>query len=406
MNLDTPATVLLGILLVVLSGFGVAIVARHQHVSLWVATPVILWPSGNVYVQAPIIGILALGTLIGSRSRLRETRKPILLFLGFAIVMTLGLIFHGVPMTVTPDEQRNSFIAMLLSVSVIPIVALQRTPLLTTLKVVALSSALISVYILITYQVVGGRVSSETHNSDAIGLAAALGILTSIGALILTRKFRWFLVSIPSIALFVEAQTRAALVILGVGLLLLWLFHNASPTRIAIAILVLAAAPFLPDLVLAMERALFSQRDTQYLEVQSRVDVLLLAGRLIVENPISGIGWRHFTDESLQTIGVVINAHNDYALIGAEGGMVALALLAGLVLRSVTFRDPTAGGHVLRALAIAAAAALLFGNLITDLRVTWVIWILLGIAWSSQRSKTAHPSAFDRGRRASSILQR
>lgn len=389
---DLLTTAFLGIAAAGLCILGVALVARYQHVSLWVATPLLLWPSNTVYVQAVVFGVLALGTLIGSRSRLMETRKPILLFLGFAVVMTLGFFMHGHAVITKPDEARNSFIMMLLSVAVIPITALQRPPLLRTLQVLGCSGAAASVYILATYEEQGGRVASETHNPDAIGLAAALAVLATAAIVMLTRRYRWLWIAAPSLMLFLQAQTRSAFVVLTIGFLLLWLLRRASPVRVAIALFGAAAAPFVIDLAMSLQRTLFSERDARYLEVQSRFDVLLLAGRLIVENPISGVGWRHFTDHSKESLGVVINAHNDYALIAAEGGLVAFALFAGLVLRVLTFRDSTSEGRLLRALVIAACATLAFGNLITDLRLTWAVWLLLGIAWSSARNKGRHPA--------------
>jgi len=391
--LDGFAITAIGILAVIAAVLGIVIVAKWQHRSLWAATPVVLWPTSTIYVQAAIVAVLAIGTVIGSRSRIHETKRPILLFLGFALCMVIVLIVHGPPEVVEPAAARNLLIAMLLGIAVVPITALQRPPLIPSLKALALSGAAVSVYVLATYGVLGGRVASETHNPNAIGLAASLAFLSALGVALLTRRSRWILVAVPSLMLFAGTQNRSGLIVIAVGAVLLWLLQRTSRTRVVGAMVVLSAAPFVIDIVLASQSALFSRRQTVNFGVEARFEVLSLALRLAIEHPFLGVGWRHFTDESLRTLDVALNTHNDYALVAAEGGLLAFVLFVGIVVRGLTFRDPTKEGRALQALALAAGLTLFFGNMITDFRVTWPLWVLIGMAWSSTRDRERPNSA-------------
>lgn len=366
--------------------FLVAVVARYKHVALWCAIPLLLWPTMPIQLKVAVVAVLGVGTVLGSLSRLRLARKPIWLYVGFVAVMTFGFLVHAPPVTATPSEARNSFIALLLNLALVPVIALSRPPFVTTLKVLGLSGVVASAYLLRYSETVGSRVGLVDYNSDVLGTAAALAILALVAVFAATGERRWLPPAVLPLALFLAAQTRSALVILVLGLGLFWLLRRASPVRVVVVCVMLAAIPFLAKAALAGERILFASRDARHLEVQSRIDTLKLALKTAVENPLLGVGWRHFTDESLQHLGFVINAHNDYALIAAEGGLIALVLFAGLMLRAVTFRDATREGTALRAVLIAALAGLAFGNLVTDLRVMLSVWVLLGLAWASHRN--------------------
>jgi O-antigen ligase len=396
---DTGTTVLAVTLALILAAYAVVIVSRHQHLALWLSIPVLMWPTTPAEAQAGIVLLLLAGTLIGSRARIRTSAKPLLLAVGFAAVMTTTYVVHGAPATVVPTEARNSFILMLVSVAVIPIATLMRPPLVGTLKAFAVAGAAGSVYVLLAGVYLGGRITMPTYNADAIGKFAALTLLAAISIVALGGRRRWLLLGLPSVVLFMAAQTRAALVVLVLGLGLMWMLRRGGPIRVVIVLVFLALVPLMSAVAVPLQRLLFAQRDANFLEVQSRVDVLQLALEQFRDHPLLGVGWRHFTDKSLESLGVIINAHNDYALIAAEGGIFAIALLLGLMARAITFRtDDRVTAAVLRSILIAAAATMAFGNLITDLRVVLPLWVLLGIAWSME-SRRGQASRAERPQR-------
>lgn len=370
--------------------FGIAAIARWQHRALWIATPILLWPTSSIYVQSTIVVLLILGTLIGSRKHLRGATKPFAIFSAFVVWMLFIFVLHGAPVVVDADAARNHFIAMLLSIVMVPVVALQRPPLLGTLKALALSGAAVSLFVFLTYGETAGRVSSETHNPNAIGLAAALALLASTAVAMLSRSPLWLMLTVPSLLVFVGSQNRSGLIVIVVGSVLLWLLQRTGPIRIVGAATLVIVAPFAVDFALSSQRLLFSERETQNFEVSAREAVLGLAIRLTAEHPFFGVGYRHFSDYSGFQLGLFLNTHNDYARIAAEGGVIAILLLGGLVIRVLTFRDPSREGHVLRALTIAACLTLAFGNLITDFRVTWALWVLLGMCWVESRNPSKH----------------
>lgn len=377
---DTAAMGVFAIVAIVL------VASRPAH-ALLAFIPVAMWPNQPEVAGLPLVfglsALLVLGIALGSIGRLRENRKLILLSVGFAAVMAAAFLNHGPPTGVLPSEQRNHLLAFLLGVALVPAAALARPSLTATLRVVAVSATAASAYTFLFADRVAGRALFADYNSDVLGCAAAFGILAVAAVARMERRPAWWLLMPAPVLAFMAAQTRSALVVLAVGLLATWLLTRPGPGRVAAICIGLAVIPFMIGPALAFQRALFSGRDARYLEIESRVEALRLAGSLVRENPLLGVGYRHFPDEAVRNLGVAINAHNDFALLAAENGLPALLLFLCILARVFTFRLPDVRAQaIVRGLMIAAFAAFVFGNVMTDLRMTTPGWVLLGLAWT------------------------
>lgn len=367
----------------------VGVAATAPRLTLYALTPVAMWPDvwivHGVPVQHGLIALYATGAILGAvlSPNRRVPWKALLLAAGLGGLLLLTLHVHGESRVLEHGQSRNHLYALLASLAIIPAVAASAPPVIGMVRAVALSAVPASLWLLANAQALDNRVALETYNSDGIGQAAAIGIAALWGLAAATRRPIYMLPSLAPLAVFMGAQTRSALVMLGVGLVAWWMLRKPGPSRVAAACIGVAAVPLLAGPAVALQRALFSERSEHYLEVAGRADVLELSLRTMIENPLLGVGYRHMLDESSRRLGMALDPHNDIARIGAEAGVGALVLLLCLLVRTLTFTaDSPPETRLLRVLLIVASGTLVFGNVATDPRVSFPLWALLGVAWS------------------------
>jgi len=231
-----------------------------------------------------------------------------------------------------------------------------------------------------------GRHGGLGLNPNYVGLMISVGIVLAVGlALRHERKIAYLCA--PGLLLGMAfSQSRGAVLAVAVGLVILLLTQSGLLQRsrarlITVASLVAAAGTF----------ALFSVLRAGTWAEQSneqRWGAISLAIELSFSHPLVGVGWQGFPQYSASdpTLQRLMNTHNDYLRVSAEGGLIAIVLF--LIFLALAFRRPTT---LIRRMLLGVCATwmtgLLFMNALGTPAVSLVPLLLLGILAGSQSSQ-------------------
>ncbi|HYN95248.1 MAG TPA: O-antigen ligase family protein [Pilimelia sp.] len=334
-------------------------------------------------IPGEILLLIALeaGVLVGSAGRWRQVVVPVGLVAALTAVLAYSYAFPRAALWPDPSSARNHLLALVLNLALIAVVAVTRPSRLAVLKTLGVGGCAVAVYLSLMGTTVGGRLTAEDLNPNAIGHASALTTVILTGVFVATRRAVWLVLAGPPVLLLVATQSRGAMVVLGVGWGVLWLLGRAGPIRVAAVAFGTVGAVLLTQPLQAAMGMLLSRRDASHLDATIRLDLVRLGIELAMAHPLTGVGYRQFSVYSGEALGIPLNAHNEYVRIAAESGLVALALLLMICARVAVLRgDPTTDRPLTAALA-ACLTGLAFSNTMSDLRSTLTVWVLLGLAW-------------------------
>lgn len=383
------------ILVALIAGvLAVAFTARRPQVALYIATPILMWPS-QIYVltvplQVPVVLVLLAGALLGTRWWTRPSVvHAALIAAGIAGLIWLSDINPPSALVQVPQATVfNHFFVLVANLALVPIVAAINPPRAALLRALGASGVALCAYISVegsgATSVVVTRLQIETLNPNSVGHIAALALLVAVGLYLRGSGWRWWLVAavVPAYTLF-YSQSRGAFVVTAVGLLVMWISGRRGASRIFAVLLGVLAVLMTVTSLDSVQQALLASRDQSANETEARVSTLRLSINLIREHPWGGIGYQHFFDYTRKRLGIIIEPHNDWARLAAECGIPCVLLLLWLASRAMRFRIKTPVDTVMRAVLISGLVAWLFTNSMTDLRMSLPTWVLLGAAWAT-----------------------
>lgn len=180
------------------------------------------------------------------------------------------------------------------------------------------------------------RAVGSFGNPNYFGLFAAIATVTAAGLLIEARSTRLRLVLLGAClilgASLAVSLSRGAVVAFAAGLLCLAFSRGRTRTTILVAVgLVLAAAVLFPIFVqwrLATTDGGAGSAATLAQSDDGRLAAILAGPELFLTDPLFGVGWGHYSSMSSQFAGpgVSLAAHNWYANLLAEGGIVGIVI--------------------------------------------------------------------------------
>lgn len=229
-------------------------------------------------------------------------------------------------------------------------------------------------------------------NEITMGLLTGLGLVAIVGYLWPTTPGPWRLVWLPFAAVmapaFIGAGSRGALAGAAVALLLTLGLQLARPGNRRPAVAILVAAVAVAPVIWAGSPPAAKQKYLSSLQLGQGSDALDAGGgargeifssavRLFAENPM-GVGTNGYP-----ALTGYIWPHNIVLELGAELGIVGVALLAALVVAVArTLARAYAGPSAPEAVGAAGLAALPFTLAFSsyDLNNNRILWIMLGVA--------------------------
>jgi hypothetical protein len=377
----------------------VGVVAAAPRKAVLIAIPLLMAPlnftPGDINARTALAAALEVGVLLGQIRYLRQARSAIFLALPLAAMVLLSLYGNPPAMIIPRDAATNHAITLVLFVLLIPTFALARPGWPAAMGTLALSGTFLSMYSMAFGLWGGGRNQlNETINANATGHFAVVATMCCIVMAYLQRRPLWLIPAGLSLTEAVFSQSRGGFVALGIGLAVLWFVTRKKPTRGAYLFFAVGAGIAAWPILIWAQTALFSLRDPDYLEVDSRQQVARLAIKLAVQNPVKGIGYRGFLDHSYFDVGVAMDTHDDYLRIACECGLLAFGLLAAAILlaaRSLLRGDRTT--KIYAAALITSVSVFAFANTLTELRVSLPAWIFLGLALASSAGARPDPDS-------------
>lgn len=186
----------------------------------------------------------------------------------------------------------------------------------------------------------------EDNNDFALALAMSVPLLVHLGTSErreILRKGVWLMIPLTMITV-VLTRSRGGTVAMGVmAAVLIWRSRNRL-LGISLGVLTIGAVVALAPTEY-IERIKTIRNYQEEGSAASRIRAWMVAGRMIQDNPITGVGFRRFqmnyldyepnpTPDQLSGDGTIV-AHNSYLQIWAECGTPAFALYMGLLFLSL-----------------------------------------------------------------------
>ena len=251
------------------------------------------------------------------------------------------------------------------------------------LRAMAIVGVLASLYALTRGdQYTGGRIGAMALNPNYFGAYLTLPIVASLGLAWRRRNPLWLLAVAACVAGLVATQSRGASLAVLAGVIFLVSQNRSRLWRTVISVIVMAALAVsfnsfgtIIDIGAGNRPAAELIADTA---IRSRVIGFLLD--VIAAHPLRGIGFSQFAAYAAAApgLGIYIAATNEYLLLAAETGLLALVVL--LVLLWCGIKPRRAGDMaVIRAVAFTYAIDMLFLDTLSTLVSIVPFWLCLGL---------------------------
>lgn len=356
------------------------VAVRWRTAAMALAIPVLtLIPTvGHVALTVPVLAGLAAASLTDLVVR-RKAPPRGFTYAGLATVVWFAVVLF---FTSANAEATGSQAATTVIVCLEVLLAVVTARGVSGLALVRSSVVTASLVGLIVALTPGEKVYAWRHggvglNPNYAGLILAVGIVLAVG-LALQHERRIAYACAPGlIAGTVMSQSRGAMVALAVGLALVVLSHVGPPRTarsriIAGAVAIIVGGSF--TLFTILRAGTWAQQSDD-----QRWGGLGLALKLTFSHPLVGIGWLNFPQFARSDLAVdrLMNTHNDYLRLAAEGGLIAIALWL-LFVGSGLRRPTTPLQKTLLGAVVAWATGLLFVNGLATPAVSLAPLLLLG----------------------------
>ena len=263
------------------------------------------------------------------------------------------------------------------------------------------------------------RPSGPFVNANYFGLYMALGLVATLGGMLMLRRLRLLLIicAVPiAFALTFGSLSRGALLAVLPGVLILvWTWSRPRIALLATTVLV-AMAVILYPLLLDARVARSETGTTADAEAgvsvsdQERLNAVVAAIPLFAVDPVFGVGFGQYHFESTRFVrsSHATSSHNQYLNILAEQGLVGVAAFAGLVAALIAGLVRARSGLSKLAMAMAATYAMagLALEPLNSLQTSGSLWLVLGAGLATATLRQAAPAAAERTRRHQGALDR
>jgi len=363
-----------------------------------------VWPGGQQVLLAAI-GMLTFGVSLlvaGQTLRLRREHVWVGLLAGSLLIsFWLPKLVMSTQTSRTADIVGLAAGLALLSAGI----AAQPRP-RNAATLIATVGAIASAFLLARGEYVDGRLEGLGLNPNYLGAAVALWLVAAAGLAKCRRNPVWLVPAGMCLVALLATQSRGAVLTAAAGLLFVFTAGRSPRQRLPVLLVLVPAVLLLPGSLDVVEQLTVGERSAIELTYNSdiRARTAEFAFQVALEHPLRGIGYGMFPPYAAGSpeIGIYINTHNDYLRLAAEAGVLAVLALLVLFWRGVTRWDTHSDTHcdtqwgdgdaaVLRAVAVAYAVSLLFGNTLSNLTVTAPFWVALGCLLSG-RTKTVPTS--------------
>lgn len=338
-------------------------------------------------MEVPALGAVALmqvGIVLRCGRHLPKLRS--IAVIAFAGLLVFSLVRGGGGFAVDSTTARNHLAATLIAFGLVLAVMAVRPSKTELLRSLAVSGIVSCWYLTDVGALAAGRLATEAFNANTMGHIAGLALVATLGAFVSTGGVWWLVGAAPAALLLILSQSRGALLVVVIGVGIPWVFRRLSAGRVVLAATTSAGLYLAWPFVSSVIAALLSARVHQ--ESDTRVDLLRIAGRAIVEHPVAGIGWRTFPDYSERLLGRGFNTHNEYLRLAAEAGLPALAALALLLWWALRAPIGDRSDWAMKSLLLAGLTSLAFANSMSSLAICTPIWFAVGALLIESRNPT------------------
>jgi O-antigen ligase len=253
--------------------------------------------------------------------------------------------------------------------------------------VIALTGSVAAAYMIMRGGYASGRLEGLGLNANYLGVLLALPLVAAVGLMRSRRIARWLVPAAVCFVALTDTQSRGAFLAAAAGVFFVFVQGRSLRFRLFVAGAgaVAGVVVVLTGKSLAVHRIVASlgAGDRTDLEMSSdnalRIRVAGVAVHAVLENPLRGVGYRMFPTYAQRSsnFGEYLDTHNDYLRLGAEAGVLTLAVFLVLLWLG-TWRGQAGDTAALRAVVVAYAVALLFANTLANLVITAPFWVSLG----------------------------
>lgn len=346
---------------------------------------------GKIPGLAAIVGVILFVAnfprIVSVWSRFRVEYLLFALLCGGIIVSLIPNLIAGGSVKVVPW--------LVAAMLILPVAAVHPLPPRALLIAVGLGGAFASAIALALGHEVGGRLHGALINPNHIVVIAAPAFVATLALCRRGTSMLWLVPAAVCITALTATGSRGGVIAALVGSLCLFLRGPSPAGRTAFvlmlgscgAICVWASGAALQLVVAALGR------DVERLAASAdqREELVVLAARLAVDNPILGIGYGNFPDYAGILLGAqnALNPHNEYLAIAAETGLLSLMAFLLLLWRGARNWGRGEFGHLVAVL-VTWMTLFLFINVAADLGMSASFWITLGCLYASRGERGSY----------------
>ncbi len=403
----------------------VYLIDRYTSVALYLFLATVPLYTGSlggelqVIIPALLILVYVMGLLSG---RWRIGSILSVLATTLAVLLLISLQFNSGPVLATSPSRDFLTFALGLGLCVVSISVKPRIEML--LVSLSLSSMFVAI-IIVAGKFEQVSVTTDPLNGQLVGRPYALGLNPNYLGLILTLGIisiaglsmyyhRWWLVVLTTPLWFAIAQekSRTSIILIAIGLFMVYIVGRKVSARISTLVGAGLALALWSGGIHSVLKALLGGRINENFSSSDNVrfNLARLAIRLAVDHPLIGVGYGNFPffAQSAPSVGILLNAHDDYLRVAAEAGIPALILLVSIFVIGIKSMRRIQCGSVALAVLVVYMGGLFTIDALSSLPLSAGIWILIGssfgLARAARRTTPARGLSSQLDRRAYSQL--
>ena len=355
------------------------------------------WPSGVAMALIPVAvactaflhsllpavvlaAVLALAAVVLFAAGLLRVR---LAHLGVAVMAVTILVAYLIPAArLQSTSQTRQVLTWILAGLVVLAVSIASPPSAPALlRVILLTGAIAAVVALVQGEYVEGRLQGLGLNPNYLAVYLAVPIVISVGLALRPHGLLWLSAGATCLPALLASRSREGFLAMVTGIAFVVIQGRTRAQQMLMILAFAAAVVVLPGDLASISSLGAGGRASAELNYDNllRARVALFAVHVALSHPLLGIGFGQFPAYAAvsSALGLYITTTNEYLLLAAETGAVALA--AFLLLLWFAVRGARHGAVALvRAAVVTCAVSMLFIDSFSSPVVAVPFWICLG----------------------------
>lgn len=342
-------------------------------------------------------GVLALSVIVLFCIGSLRVRPPHLWIAALAAIVLLSYFLPAVQLP-SDDQTMPNLISVISGLVVLTVCVAAPPRASTLLRVIMVTGAVAGIVALVQGDQLEGRLQGLGTNPNGLAVYLAAPIVISVGLTLRHRNPLWLVPGAACLPALLASQSREGFLAVLAGTAFLIVQGRSRAQKGLIIVVVAGVMLALSGDLNGLASIGAGSRSAAELTNDNlvRAQVAWFAAHVAIGHPLLGIGFGQFPAYAAANsgLGIYIATTNQYLLLAAETGLIALAAFMALLWRA--FRGPCPGDlGLVRAVLVTLAVSMLFADVFESSLVALPLWACLGVllARAPDLPSPGHPPA-------------